>query len=1075
MNKIKIYRNIKDTHKKNTEKDYSLNYRLTTNDLTHQTTSSYGISNNHSYFKPRNPRQSSSKPKMKTETHKRTKSAIKLTKATPQPKPQNDQLKNDPLYSQIKSLWSMLGVTSSYKNIFDNVSLQLVPIYREGYYNYEIKQLMNLSTLINKTNKDIESREKIIQLIKKFDEYIKLEENSQNTTSIPFDKLIADITKTLGDLRAISLSIVNSYTKIRKEISYDVLMNKHDLDNIVNFNRQYLLQMKNDTDFLSKTSLKKYFTFANESDPFLTSIAISSVESNKYSLPIDSTMIENIKDCQYIMLQEMIYNECNKLSSSKVESTLSSYSIKSINSAKKITFNNNYVKKSTFDIDSIINEYKRDGKSLSQYENKLKKMNTNTSKKELKPIKTMKSPDYMKKKVLNDSMKYTAHNTEVKTPKKLSMNASNSEALIFEDSKTQEKKGKYNSRSPQYRSRPYKTEIDCLEDSDLIKIDEIINRSIKQKIEIDKKKENNKEDELSALIIKDQNKYAKEQYIVSKEDSTDDVTRIKNQIEQQQLKQIHHTPDIPEELNDSIPDEITKVPITIEKPIQEMKEEKHQFTFSIYSGNISELTNLYKEYYKNIPEEQHITFNINEDILSYFRGIYPQVVLSRDMNQKINSIIIFSIDLSQEAKNLLISNISCLSNEHFGDMINQFIDYCNTSIPYEEITVEYYYGVKDGSFYMNKQLETAVKKEAKFKWINMENDGMIRKIKYKYRKVALTARNLNNDIFSKKSLNVISIQSGTFLSLDSIIDEFEEDIFIGTVMEKNDFNLLCFIVELIYRFGYKISIDDPNSNSLLCFLNSLPMDKFRKLTKEIIKVSLGSTEQMAAFVNANINEIASLINTEIKESSMIGSSVMKVECSFENIIKTELNGYEYNIIINNIEVCELKEKEQKYYLLHTTNENISFLIYEFKEGEVGAFNKVLNEDNEEVNITEAFKKIYNKIDQESSVKKKKIYLPSFNIERSEVFNNPSLFNKLRLCKGNNDYDVNLLNIVEKVNFGYNGSNEGRITFSNDIEESIIISNDFFISVINSDLLLDAQIPTVSAYIVTKDNWIKYSI
>ena len=67
-------------------------------------------------------------------------------------------------------------------------------------------------------------------------------------------------------------------------------------------------------------------------------------------------------------------------------------------------------------------------------------------------------------------------------------------------------------------------------------------------------------------------------------------------------------------------------------------------------------------------------------------------------------------------------------------------------IPYEEITVEYYYGVKDGSFYMNKQLETAVKKEAKFKWINMENDGMIRKIKYKYRKVALTARNLNNDM-----------------------------------------------------------------------------------------------------------------------------------------------------------------------------------------------------------------------------------------------------------------------------------------------------------------------------------------
>ena len=156
MNKIKMFRNIKDLRKKEYEREAGWNNRFTVNDSNHQTSSNVsilaanGLPDNHTLLRPKHLRPSSTKTKIKVEAHQRTKSAVK----PPQPvQPvQNEILNSDPLYTQIKSLWNILGVTTSYRNIFDNVSLQLVPLYREGYFNYEIKQLMNLSNIISKVN-----------------------------------------------------------------------------------------------------------------------------------------------------------------------------------------------------------------------------------------------------------------------------------------------------------------------------------------------------------------------------------------------------------------------------------------------------------------------------------------------------------------------------------------------------------------------------------------------------------------------------------------------------------------------------------------------------------------------------------------------------------------------------------------------------------------------------------------------------------------------------------------------------------------------------------------------------------
>lgn len=69
-----------------------------------------------------------------------------------------------------------------------------------------------------------------------------------------------------------------------------------------------------------------------------------------------------------------------------------------------------------------------------------------------------------------------------------------------------------------------------------------------------------------------------------------------------------------------------------------------------------------------------------------------------------------------------------------------------------------------------------------------------------------------------------------------------------------------------------------------------------------------------------------------------------------------------------------------------------------------------------------------------------------------------------------DYRLGKLNQYETFSIG-GDSTEGLITF--DVkEEDIVIKSDFLIAVIYHDLLCDLQIPTIAAYIVKKDNWIK---
>jgi hypothetical protein len=114
------------------------------------------------------------------------------------------------------------------------------------------------------------------------------------------------------NIRIISINIVNYYIKIREVSSYAVLGGKYDLDKVnklYNFDKNYLIKMRYDLDFLNQSVLEQFFNFAEDADPFLVSPAEKS--GDKYHVPIDEDMHSSIKNCQFQILQDMIYYHIN--------------------------------------------------------------------------------------------------------------------------------------------------------------------------------------------------------------------------------------------------------------------------------------------------------------------------------------------------------------------------------------------------------------------------------------------------------------------------------------------------------------------------------------------------------------------------------------------------------------------------------------------------------------------------------------------------------------------------------------------------------------------------------------------
>ena len=883
-----------------------------------------------------------------------------------------EEYNNNSLFKQIKILWESIGgVTPEYQEMFINYT----KVYdnKNSIFSNEINELTLILNNLNKLNKNIQTRNEIIKKIK-------------NLSSNDINNNINQAIDLLISLRKASIDIIINYVLFLKDISYDVLIHRLDINKIKNFNNNYLNTMKADTNFLTdNVYLNKIFNF-KKNDPFLICPSIPKLnnpENKCLPLPINNEIFQKINKCQYILLKEKI---CRNI----------------------IPINNI----------NIINT----------------KMN-NEKENNINPI---------------------IHSYDVKNDIKNKDNVTSSKSFGENLSDNEEiKNAKNNDKN------------------------------------IDSQNINN------VLINKSSNNK-----------SIDNIPKIIKKIESDTPPNIN--------INNSINCNIF--------PLENKNNLNENNNLKIYPYNISndeDISSLYKAYLSSIEENMKQSFNLNNDIFYYSNiGIYPKILLFKDQNLNIKGICTICFNqnintsLNINKKILTITSISCAKEYKISSILLNLIDYFkDKNISYDSIELSLYYIKKeDGKFILNEELEKEIKTESKFKWVRLENDGEKRKIKYHYLPNNII-ENKENSLYHEMNNNLADInKSAIYMNNYVLIKYFENNANQNISMNEN--TKLYFILNILNKY-FLINNNDEKEN-ILANLKGIKLKKIIRILSEYNNVLetniLDFKSDYCIDDNCDaelLNEFLEIIEKKVKNKDKnipLCLNFCKFFTNFNNIMKIEIDDYEYNIIsmddyiieafetkndinneeeedINNFNIYdnnnnEMMNKQNKIeiqnddgvlYYIKSETENISFILYEIKD------DKNINDDDNYIKLL--FNKVLNKIlikDSEDPIKSyKKICIPSFtynmkNIEK-EIKNED---NKLKLM----EYEV--LDINQILNFCVEDLPFNDIKFSfpmnrnNNNNEIKIIKNNFVFAVLNPDLVLDYHLPALNIYYINKKNWIK---
>lgn len=219
----------------------------------------------------------------------------------------------------VQSMWDDLGVKDDYRTIFEQIAKELDESSRKEFFEFENSSLKKFSDNLQKLSKEIQNREKSLTFLQQFTDFHISETNSAKREALT-EKNLADIIQCFKNFRIQSINIVNHYNKIREICSYNIINGKFNLDKLNKnylFDRNYLLKMKFDNEFLKSSFLNKYFEFSEQADPFLTALNEKPQNSNKHQVKINEDMLKSIKQSQFYIIQDIVFYQMETLKQNK--------------------------------------------------------------------------------------------------------------------------------------------------------------------------------------------------------------------------------------------------------------------------------------------------------------------------------------------------------------------------------------------------------------------------------------------------------------------------------------------------------------------------------------------------------------------------------------------------------------------------------------------------------------------------------------------------------------------------------------------------------------------------------------
>ena len=221
--------------------------------------------------------------------------------------------------NNIIKLWNELSINNTYRNLFCVIYKELDDEDKEELYQRETNELLSIKNDIKDLKDNIELRLNTIKEISELN--TKLNTEIINKDSKSNEIIINEISDKIGTLRQHTVNVCHSMKKLKYELNGLNNLDKYNINAIAekfNFDKNYLIKMKGELNFLKEGFAKYYFNINNDHTPFLLRASEKSKINNDkdpfyHLIPLKQELKNEILECTYYIYQELIAYQNEKV------------------------------------------------------------------------------------------------------------------------------------------------------------------------------------------------------------------------------------------------------------------------------------------------------------------------------------------------------------------------------------------------------------------------------------------------------------------------------------------------------------------------------------------------------------------------------------------------------------------------------------------------------------------------------------------------------------------------------------------------------------------------------------------
>ena len=967
---------------------------------------------------------------------------------------------------QLESIWNILGITNKYRNNFINYIKGNNILERKDIINEEKISLEKTRELLINLQKEINSREKNIKLLEKYNNNIE----NYFSEGLPIDinsfafKKISDI---IVELRYNAIKIIDLMSDINKKISPKE--EKFDLKKLNTefcFSPNYLNKMNEDLNFLNNSILNKFIeTNELEIDPFLVKYIpmTGNNKNNKLKIPITKEIMDDINRAKNLLVKKINYEAYNdSLKNEAFNNNTSLYSLRNLSSSfsKKRQFSSNpkqrkNTKKNQLYITSNIS------RELYCQKNELgtKKYNDIFSIKNPLFYHQNKSKKRIKINITNNPRNKQSNNNNIVIERDRIISPVHMKNLLLDEKK---------------KNYLLNNKIDLLkkENNDYRKQNNDFFK-LKKNLTDEENKRINAEKDKDILQIKIKELSKKNKQLLDQLSFNDNNISNKNEYDEKIKKLEEKIKNLEEEnkKNSGIIEKLLELLNKKDEEIAKLKKENNNSKTSLsnyktdfYKGNISDFVKAINDNtpLEKIPEYYKKIFSIDESVFTnnyYFSGIFPKLIICKKKdNNNINGVCFLFYENNEDfTKNLTLRIKFIYAIEDLEDTIILMINFIKDNMQFDKLNIGLFTENKVAD---NQEIIDFLKQKLGFKWLSVDkyekNNKKCIKLYYERKKNNI---NLNKNSFFLENYSIITLNNQEN-------DKETNNNGIKFVNYNSLYSLLIRHPELKVEFSDEKKLNELTELNKALSIFMINEYEWNNLEEEKKKIKTK---------NMNINLEESLFKKLENDNKNIICDIQKknISINFENNYSIIINDIYYNrIYTDKIKILKENKTNSLFYLIPSKDNTVLFYI-----GEINDELKKFFENDK--NVYEQFLEFHpssNQKDVTSELKQNVIYIPSFMIQAHLFTNNFNEINKENnISFKNKDEKLYINSFDEYVNIEFrpdeNINNSFSVDSIEDQKTNAIMKNDFIIGIFGNDIINDDKLPLIQFLYVNKDNFL----